>query len=508
MSAKYYYQHDPTVAPYAYSNVAGFAQHLDAGSQVASITNTQTIRPNLSISEVLGILREKVYSTIAQPFSPQSFAAQTGTTAINTFESSYFPGITIVDPLGLFTSANTGGIVNLQFLTIGQGSASQGAFTGVFQNRIMPSANAIWNHGKHTVTFGGSYAYTQLNTRDDRTNQGIISTADFSQFIQGFVNTNDDFTTTKFLQGNANRYYRAGQSGAYVQDKFQFRSNLSLTAGLRFDWDGGLTEKYGRIFNFDPSRYSYDAATDTLNSNGFIIAGNNKLFPTKGVSNTTLTGRQWGLAPRLGVAWSPKKFNDKLVVRAGSGHLLRPRRAVFLSFTGFCRRRDQWRPIRRQPDSSLRECAGLQCQHSKLLSGLHSHVQHRSQPWSGLLAHHSLGIHSRSRSHGNPMDVNNYLPNTGVPAIRVAAGISQGQPLFTFATYNRANKLPYTINNTLDFQWQPRNDLAIEVGYVGNLGRHEVIPIPFNQSQIACLLAPSAQVLPSSRITPMATRCR
>ena len=112
---------------------------------------------------------------------------------------------------------------------------------------------------------------------------------------------------------------RAGQSGVYVQDKFQFRSNLSLTAGLRWDWDGGFTEKYGRIYNFDPSLYSYDDATDTLTSNGIIIAGNNKLFPSHGVSNTTLTGRQWGLAPRLGVAWSPKRFNDKVVVRAGTG---------------------------------------------------------------------------------------------------------------------------------------------------------------------------------------------
>ena len=40
---------------------------------------------------------------------------------------------------------------------------------------------------------------------------------------------------------------------------------------------------------------------------------------TPGVSNTTLTGRQWGFAPRIGVAWSPKKFNDKIVVRAGWG---------------------------------------------------------------------------------------------------------------------------------------------------------------------------------------------
>ena len=32
------------------------------------------------------------------------------------------------------------------------------------------------------------------------------------------------------------------------------------------------------------------------------------------------------------------------------------------------------------------------------------------------------------------------------------------------------------MNQTLDIQWQPRNDLAIDIGYVGNLGRHEVIP--------------------------------
>jgi hypothetical protein len=149
---------------------------LDAGSQVASITNTQSISPSFSVAEVLGILREKVYSTIAQPFTPQQLG-------INTFGSSFFPGITIVDPLGLGNSAaNPGGVSNLQFLTIGQGAASQGAFTGVFQNRIMPSANAIWLRGRHTLTFGGSYAHTQLNTRDERTNQGIISTADFSPF--------------------------------------------------------------------------------------------------------------------------------------------------------------------------------------------------------------------------------------------------------------------------------------------------------------------------------------
>jgi hypothetical protein len=37
----------------------------------------------------------------------------------------------------------------------------------------------------------------------------------------------------------------------------------------------------------------------------------------------------------------------------------------------------------------------------------------------------------------------------------------------------------------VDIQWQPRNDLAIDIGYVSALGRHEVIPIPFNQARIA-----------------------
>ena len=72
-----------------------------------------------------------------------------------------------------------------------------------------------------------------------------------------------------------------------------------------------------------------------------------------------------------------------------------------------------------------------------------------------------------------------------MPGSGVAAGIAQGQPLFTFADYNRANKLPYTLNQTLDIQWQPRNDVVIDIGYVGNLGRHEVVPLPFNQAQIA-----------------------
>ena len=469
LSLKYYYQHDPTRAPFAFSSVEGFTQHLDAGSQVASITNTQTLRSNLSVSEVFGFIREKVYSTIAQPFTPQSVG-------INTFGSSVFPGITIADNLGNSSPSNTNFVFNAG-LNIGSTGASQGAFTGAFQNRWMPSVNAIWNHGKHTVIFGGSYSYTQLNTRDERTDTGMIGFADFSQFLQGLVTpyTSDGFITTAFLQGNANRYYRSKETGWYLQDKFQLRSNLNFSAGLRFDYHGGFKEKNGRIFNFDPSRYSYDATNDTITSNGFIVAGNNPGFPTKGVSDSTLTGRQWGLAPRLGLAWSPRAFNDKVVVRAGWG-LYYDRGELFTYLSpGFAagviaggpfgaNQTPPW--VNSQVCTSTGPNAYLffvpECDPTSATGGSFSN------PWGNTL---------QPAPSGNPAGL--ILPNaaaiTGFPAAQ----------LFSFAVYNRNNKLPYTMNQTLDIQWQPRHDLAINIGYVGNLGRHAVVPIPFNQAQIA-----------------------
>src|SRR5208283_3911795 len=496
VALKYYYQHDPTIAPYAYSSVAGFAQHLDAGSQVFSIGNTQTLKPNLSVSETFGFIREKVYSTIAQPFGPSAIPMAGSSVGIDTFGSGIFPGITIVDPYGNTAAYNTGcpgpisPIANCgapspvanAALTIGQGSASQGAFTGVFQNRFMPSATAIWTKGKHTITFGGSYAYTQLNTRDRRTDTGNIGVVDFSQFLLGEVTpyTSNGFVTSAYLQGDANRYYRAGQTGLYLQDKYQVRPNLNVTLGLRYDWNGGLTEKYGRIYNFDPSQYAFDGSEVT--STGFIIAGNNTQYPTKGVSNSTLTGRQWGFAPRLGIAWTPQMFHNKVVVRAGTGFYY-DRGELFSYFSpGFAAGVITGGPfgVNQSPPFVNSQLCQAQlpvgyegyiptCDSSQVGPGTSGLGGSLAYPWG------SNG--PQAPPTGNPADIINYLPNV--------SEIESGDQLFALAVYNRKNKLPYTINNTLDIQWQPRNDLLIQIGYVGNLGRHLVIPVPFNQAQIA-----------------------
>jgi hypothetical protein len=254
-----------------------------------------------------------------------------------------------------------------------------------------------------------------------------------------------------------------------------------------FDDHGGLAEKYGRLYNFDPSQYNYDQATDTIVSSGFIIAGNNKQFPSKGVSNSTLTGRQWGLGPRLGVAWSPKMFNNKIVVRAGWGmYYDRGELFTYLS-PGFAAGVIAGGPFgvnQAPPFVNSQVCSALGSPYLGFIPTCDPTQTTVTKPNGGSFSN-PWGTTLQAPPTGNP--ANNVLPN--------AAAISNGQQLFSFADYNRANKLPYTMNQTLDIQWQPRKDLAITIGYVGNLGRHEVIPVPFNQAQIA---SPGHPLLPNS----------
>jgi hypothetical protein len=469
VALKYYWQHDPTIAPFAYSNVPGFTEHVDAGDHVFSIQNTYLLKSNLSTTQTLGFVRMKAYGTNEQPFTP----SQEGITG--TFGSNYFPGISILD------AQNVNG--TNESLNFGEGAFSQGPNTGAFQNRLMPSANALWTLGKHNVAFGGNYSYTQLNIRDRRTGTGMISTPDFSQFVQGIESyQNDDFTTTTFLVGNANRYYRANQVGMYLQDKFQLRSNLSVTAGIRYDWNGGLTEKNGNIFNFNPANYKFNTACltdgddnpqDCYPSNGIVIAANNPQH-TPGASKTTLTGRQWGFAPRLGLAWQPKIFDSKVVVRAGTG-IYYDRGENFSFFSaGYAIGEVTGGPFgaaQAPPFVNAVQCnpsAPVPTQASACTGPFNLNT-----PW---------GTSAPIQPTGKAADITNYLETPDQ--------ISQGAAMTTFTDYDQANKLPYTINYTLDIQWQPRNSLLLEIGYVGNLARHQIVPVPLNQAQIATPSAP------------------
>ena len=48
---------------------------------------------------------------------------------------------------------------------------------------------------------------------------------------------------------------------------------------MRYDYHGGMTEKYGNMFNFDPSLYNVTGTSTTgfnVVNTGFVVAPNNK----------------------------------------------------------------------------------------------------------------------------------------------------------------------------------------------------------------------------------------
>src|SRR5260370_11048635 len=96
---------------------------------------------------------------------------------------------------------------------------------------------------------------------------------------------------------------------------------------------------------------------------------------------------------------------------------------------------------------------------------------------TGNLANPYTNVQSAPPNNPKSSDLSKYLPN-------IASINNGGQPI-SLGVYDRTNKLPYTYNYTLDIQWQPSNNWVVELGYVGNIGRHQVIPVPFNQPGIA-----------------------
>ena len=513
LSLKYYYQHDPTLAPYSYSSVPGFTEHLDSGAQVASIINTLVLKPNLSTTQTLGILREKNWADNEQPFGPDSIpGGAAGTGSINMFGSKYFPGVSIYNVLGQYQPSGVSRYTSISAPT----RKSQSTNTGMFQNRLAPSGNAIWILGKHTISFGANYTYTQLNTIDKRTGTGTIATDDLSQFMQGrFSRQRVHRLLCHLVPAGQRQPLLSRQSAGNLRarqvpshpDAFTHRRR-PLRLGRRPHREVRpplQLRSHNPGSSLRTNQYCYNAASDTIVSPGLIIAGNNA-NGTKGVSNTTLTGRQWGIGPRVGAAWQPEIFHSKVVVRVGGG-MYYDRGELFSYFSpGYAIGTVTGGPF--GANQQLPFVNASTCPSATLY-----YYEGYLPTCGGTDAEGNLenpyGTSLQYAAPTNPKasDLSNFLPNacsivntgySGVPNVcPVTSGtpngeiINNGQPI-SLGVYDRANKLPYTMNYTLDIQWQPRNDLAIEVGYVGNLGRHQVIPVPFNQPNIA---SPSNPIL-------------
>jgi hypothetical protein len=469
LSTKYFYQNAPITKPYGFSQTGGFPVTTNNGSQVAAIDNTKSIGSRINWEQRLGFVREGSYTYFTQTLAGGNLGINGAPTAPSSDFQAGLPGLLLKD----FAD-------NDQYsLSLSVGPENSFVDMGYYQNRLNPSSNLIFTAGKHTIVAGGGYSYTQLNITNNRDGIAEVTTSSFSNLLKGKVKSSDVIESISNGHNNADRYYRENEVSGYVQDKWQIEPSLSLTLGGRYDYHGGLTEKYGNMFNFDGSLYDVTGTSTTgftVNNAGFIVAGNNKYFPTPNVSDSTLTGRQWGISPRLGFAWSPSQNNGKVVITGGAG-MYYDRGELF---------------------SYLSEPAGGSIggpfgatEAAPLVSYVNGTGTHLSDPLGGAIA-------AALPPSANPTFIKNALqaqlnqmtgsskyngPNCG--GIDNQEGYLDCTATIYFGAYDRKNVLPYTINYTLNFQWQPTSDMSFSLGYTGNRGRHAVMPIPANEPGIA-----------------------
>jgi len=489
LSFKYYYQNDPLTKPYGYSNVGGFPTTTFNTAQVGALDNTISFGARINWELRLGYARTGTYNSYNQSLAPSStlgynYGIGAGSTPSALGLTGLLPGL-LLSEFAVKSSVSP---------SLKVGPFSSFADMGYHQNRLNPSTNVIYSLGKHTLVAGGGFSYSQLNVDNNRGGIAQITAQTFQTFLTGAAYKSNVLETDANGKNLADRYYRFNEGTSYLQDKWQVLSNLSITAGVRYDYHGGMKEKYGNFFNFNPALYNVsgtDTTGFTVTNAGLVIAPNNPNasgVPSSNIASTdsTLTGRQWGISPRVGFAWAPAYNGGKVVFSGGVGMYYD--RGEYFSYLS-------------QPAGSGTGGPFGVTESSPLASYVTSSKTTLANPLGAALTAASYVPPSV-----NPTIINNALQAqlNAMTATSSLSGYTYGNcsgvgdeedatcpaPL-NFGSYAANNVLPYTINFTLSMQWQPRNDMSIKIGYTGNRGRHSVIPVPINEAQIATPTSPA-----------------
>jgi hypothetical protein len=217
-------------------------------------------------------------------------------------------------------------------------------------NQVQAADQISWLHGKHSIRAGFEYEWTNWPLADQGLQQGLELTLGVSGLAAGGFGPSGPFWdvgclfcvkgTTPYAGSSAIvHYYLLHDEDAYVLDDFKVNSRLTLNIGLRWEYDGLLSDKHGRLTQTWLDRMASNAIvptslgqalTDPAGVQQYVVpsnfASNFAQFgaPPDGVgtarNRNTIEGHApySNFAPRFGFAWQPLS-NGKLVVRGGSG---------------------------------------------------------------------------------------------------------------------------------------------------------------------------------------------
>lgn len=191
------------------------------------------------------------------------------------------------------------------------------------QNTYQVIDNVSWFRGRHNIKAGVDIRRLQVN--NDTKPLNVRGSYSFDDRLTGLAYAN-------FLLGwpsGASRgiarpaaYPRSTYSGFYIQDDFKLHSRLTLNYGVRYEYQTPWTEKFNRMFTFDPSTGSMVTAGNSIPAD--LVPSVAATLPIRTASQAGYPenslmykdGNNWN--PRIGAAWRPLG-DTTTVVRAGYG---------------------------------------------------------------------------------------------------------------------------------------------------------------------------------------------
>jgi outer membrane receptor protein involved in Fe transport len=195
------------------------------------------------------------------------------------------------DPTLGFLPGHPVGVIVVGGLTRFSGVLASGS--NFFYNSFQGYDDLFYTRGNHAFKFGVAYEHDQLAESTASSPNGQYSFGSLRNFL---TNVPTSFTTDIPNLVVNPTYLRQSMFGAYAQDDWRARSNLTLNLGLRYEVATLPTEKYNRL----SALANLTDAAPKLGSPYY--------------KNPTLLN----FSPRLGFAWDPFK-NGRTAVRGGFG---------------------------------------------------------------------------------------------------------------------------------------------------------------------------------------------
>jgi hypothetical protein len=174
------------------------------------------------------------------------------------------------------------------------------------------SVSVDYYRGRHNFTFGGDFRRQEFNYLSQQNPRGSFTftgaatgVSDLADFLEGIPDT------STIAYGNADKYFRQSVYDAFATDDWRIRPELTINAGVRWEYGAPMTELFGRLVNLDVAQ-GFTAVAPVLGSDpkGALTGGH---YPSSLIRPDKL-----GIEPRIGLSWRPIP-GSSVVVRAGFG---------------------------------------------------------------------------------------------------------------------------------------------------------------------------------------------